>query len=376
VDADLVEQRDCPPPRLRLRGRLPHGPRHGLFPGTLLKLPEGATYTVSAGDTIESVADQHGISPADLTGLNDRVLGDIAADEEIPFERSLDLPTGARAIVNPGDTTALIAQRFGVEEAALLAANNIQAGGNGLPRELELPGGAAYAIQRGDSVRTVVGQFIGNVSAEAVAELNEVGPEEILGSEVVLRLPPVDGYEVRGQTLAEVAEDFSNVEPEELAAANDLEPDEAIRIGTALRLPESAWGTAPPDTRNPGTACVQYAIPQAVFEQLPGVGEPAAPVERPETPSTDVLIKGINNDWVVVADGQEQPPNRGVVLIPRGTVVRFEGVSAVHTINLNGTKEGEDLRIGETRELTFNSPGTFVITCDYHPSMLANIFVE
>ncbi|HEY4668146.1 MAG TPA: LysM peptidoglycan-binding domain-containing protein [Tepidiformaceae bacterium] len=347
----------------------------GLLPGTLLELPDGATYTVTAGDTIQSIAEQHGITPAQLTGLNESVLGDLEADAEIPFERTLVLPEGTRAVVGPTDTLALIATRFNVEESELTQLNNVQ-GGNGLPAELELPDGTAYTVQPGDSARTLVDRVVTGVTAEELARQNQVGVEEILGSDVVLKLPKINEYKVQGQSLEDLAQNYSNVSPEALAEANEIDPEAPVRVGTALHLPETAWGTAPPDTRNPGTACVQHAVPPAVFEQLPGVGEPAAPVERPATASTEVVIEGKDNDWILTADGVAQPANKGVVLIPRGTTIQFVGVSAIHTITVNREKEGDDLRPGQTRDLTFDTAGTFVITCDYHPPMLANIFVE
>jgi plastocyanin len=89
-----------------------------------------------------------------------------------------------------------------------------------------------------------------------------------------------------------------------------------------------------------------------------------------------VVIEGKDNDWILTADGVAQPANKGVVLIPRGTTIQFVGVSAIHTVTINKQKEGDDLRPGQTRDLTFDTAGTFVITCDYHPPMLANIFVE
>jgi len=48
----------------------------------------------------------------------------------------------------------------------------------------------------------------------------------------------------------------------------------------------------------------------------------------------------------------------------------------IHTITVNGTKDGGDLKGTDTRTLTFNNAGTFKITCDYHPAMLATIFVQ
>ncbi|MDW8047938.1 MAG: LysM peptidoglycan-binding domain-containing protein [Chloroflexota bacterium] len=189
-------------------------------------------------------------------------------------------------------------------------------------------------------------------------------------------------YVVQGQSLADVAQGFGNVTAQSLAAANGIsDPNTVVAIGTQLKLPEDAYGTAPPDSRNPGTACVKYAVPNSVFETLPGVGTPQAAPEPPAEFSTNVEVHATNKtpgyEWTVIADGQEQTPNEGKVKIRPGTEVRFVNEAGLHTVTVNGNKVAADIAApGDTRTYVFENTGDFKLTCDYHPAMLAWIFVR
>jgi LysM repeat protein/mono/diheme cytochrome c family protein len=351
----------------------------GIFPGDTLTLPEGATYTIRAGDTLTIIAEQHGLTPSAIQSLNSGVLGGLGPEEPLPFERTLGLPSGATAKVGEGDTTATIATRFEVTEAALLSANGLQPGAAiaGRP-DLNLPAGAQFKISSGDTARSVAARYVGGATAEQLASANNVGPDDVLVPEIVLQLPRVERYVVAGQTLEELARGYSNVTAESLAEANNIPATAVLRVGQSLRLPEDAWGTAPPDTRNAGTACVQHAVPASVYQTLPGVGTPAAQptTAAPTTVSTTVTITAHANDWTFTADGQAQPPNAGSVLVARGTAINFDNPEGLHTITLNGRKDGADFRQGDTRTVTFNEAGAFKLTCDYHPAMLGTITVQ
>jgi plastocyanin len=172
-----------------------------------------------------------------------------------------------------------------------------------------------------------------------------------------------------------VAEGYGNVTAESLAEANNLEsPELILRVGESLALPEDAYGTAPPDALNPGTACLEYTVPASVFDEI--INGAAATPTPPAEVSNQVTIEANANDWVVNADGQTSAPNEGVVSVRRGTRISFGSKVGLHTVTLNGEQEGDDINAGESIEVTFDEPGQFKITCDYHPDMLAWVFVE
>lgn len=356
-------------------------PLPGLFPGDKLALPDGAGYVVKAGDSLESVATQHSLATSSLVSANNKLLGAIT-DQKAPldYERKLKLASNAVYIVSAGQTVGVIATRHGVKAEDLLKANP------GLTAEappaegqaLTLPSGALYVVQSGDTLASIAAAH--RMDVGELASLNGLQPNEPIGPEVVLQLPKVGSYVVDGQNLEDLAKAYSNVTAAGLAQANGIGEKNIIAIGSSLKLPADAWGPAPPDTKNPGTACVQHTVPASVFQTLPGVGTPVAEPTAPATVSKDVKIDAhtetTGNDWVVTADGVAQPKNEGAVLVAKGTAVLFDGVSGLHTITLAGKKDNGDLKQGDKRTITFNDTGKFKITCDYHPDMIAYVFVQ
>jgi plastocyanin len=78
----------------------------------------------------------------------------------------------------------------------------------------------------------------------------------------------------------------------------------------------------------------------------------------------------------LTADNTAQAPNKGVALVAKGIQIGFSAAVGLHTITINGEKQGADFKAGDTRQITFNTTGEFKITCDYHPDMFATVFVQ
>lgn len=350
-------------------------PRAGLFPGETLRLPEGATYIIAAGGTPASIAAQHGIAVADLRNLNPDVFRGVNDTDELEHRRQLSLPNLVY-IAREGETLQEIAEIHGITDVAALATlNNLDPAAPVVNpgQQIRLPSGTRYIVGLADTWQSVAASHA--TTPAELARANNADPATPLSQDVIIRLPKIERYTVKGQTLEEVAAGFANVTAATLAEANGLAPNSIVAIGTTLKLPDSAWGTAPPDAINNGTACVQYAIPQAVFETLPGLGTPVT-IEKPTEFSTQVTIEAHASDWTVVADGQRKTPNQGGVLVRVGTTITFTSVVGLHNIVFNGEVQGADIRQGDTRQITMNTPGEFKVTCDYHPPMLAYIWVE
>jgi plastocyanin len=59
-----------------------------------------------------------------------------------------------------------------------------------------------------------------------------------------------------------------------------------------------------------------------------------------------------------------------------GTTITFVNDDEVpHTVTVNGTTEGE-LAAGDSIDVTFDAPGEYQITCDFHPDMSATVIVS
>lgn len=349
----------------------------GLYPGAELQLPGGAVYVVRPGDTAEIIAEQHtGLDARALLRLNADVVGTTDTAAELPSVATLRLPDNAVYIVQAGDTQAFIEDIHGLEDGALDGAD-ITPG-----TTVSLPPDSVYQVQAEDTLAHAAA--IHGITEAELAGLNDLEPGTPIRPEVVLALPEGASYIVQGQSLEDIRATLGGVTAADIGEAQEppVPADHVYAIGTQLVMPPDAYGSAPPDARNPGTACVEHAVPASVFESIigGGGGGSGAP-EPPEEFSDEVVIQATQTvpefDWIVIADGTEQAPNEGVVKIAPGTTVTFENVAGFHTITINGTKEGEDIGPQpETREVTFSEPGEFKITCDYHPAMLAWVFVE
>ena len=349
----------------------------GLFPGDKLKLPQGATYAVSSGDTLDAIAKRHNLSASAISALNPDTLRNVDSTKPLDAERKLTLPPGTGVVVQDGQTLGVVASQHGLTLDVLAKENSLDAAAIVKTGDkLKLPANTPYTIQTGDTLALVAAEH--GISPADLANANKLQPTDNISPAVVLVLPPVNEYDVKGDSLDAIAKTYSNVTADSLAKANGVQATSVLRIGQVLKLPADTWGSAPPDAKNPGTACVQHAVPDSSFATLPGVGTPKAEVAvvAPTTVSKDVKIDAHANDWTVTADGTAQPANKGVVTVAKGTSVGFSSVAGLHTITNNGTKDGDDLRAGQSRTLTFPTAGQFKITCDYHPAMLANIFVQ
>jgi LysM repeat protein/plastocyanin/mono/diheme cytochrome c family protein len=346
----------------------------GLFPGAELRLPAGSTYALRAGDTLDAIAALHNTTAGEILNLNRDLASanDPAAELEERF--TLTLPEGAVYIVQDGDTAGLIEEQHHLPKDSLAEADLTPGA------RIVLPEDAVYVVQAEDTL-ALAAQLHG-VDEAALAAANDLAPGTPIRPDVVFQLPDDPAYIVQGQLIPDIVATLGGVTEESLAEAQEppVAVDHVYAVGSNLIMPEDAYGNAPPDAKNPGTACVQHAVNAATFEQII-TGVSAGPPDVPEEFSEDVVIQATQSvpefDWIVIGDGEEQAPNEGAVKIEPGTTVVFENVAGLHTITINGTTEGDDIGpAAETREFTFSEPGEFQITCEYHPAMIAWVFVE
>jgi plastocyanin/LysM repeat protein len=348
----------------------------GLLPGQTLRLPEGAAYRVQAGNTLAGIAEQHGISPAQIRSLNPLFLaiaGDIADDTPLTGERKLRLPDGASYTAQAGDTLVSIADAHDIPELALAEDNGLdEDAAIAEGQTLSLRAGTGYVVQFGDTVLSIASSH--GISESTLRTLNELEAGEEVSTEVWIALPPINSYVVNGADLAEIASGYGNVTAATLGEANGVAPEAVLPIGKTLHFPADSWGAAPSDEINPGTACVEHTVSSSAFNTISGA-DPIV-IDEPNAVSTDVVILANDNDWTVVADGEAGTPNRTGVKVAVGTTVTFENVVGLHNIEVDGQQQGEDFEgVGVTRTFTFDAPGEYRITCSYHPDMLAVVFV-
>lgn len=369
------------------------------------------TTAVVGGDTLSLIARAHGIGPAELAAYNNLpVEGTLKKGSTLKMPPNRALPNGyTYNVYKDNETITKVAEahfvgatiiadlnelhykfsvKRGVATMELLTAEGQPRAGLFPGEQLALPEGAVYLPNPGESI-ALIAEIHGITPEQLIAENRDVlaglEVEEGIPVDITeLKLPKIEGHIVQGQSLADVALTLANATASMLAEANGLNADDVVAIGTSLHIPEDSWGSAPPDQKNNGTACVQWAVPQSVFDTLPGVGTatPAVEPDEPTEVSTQVTIFATQTvpefDWIIEADGVRSESNVGAVKVAAGTDIVFENVAGLHTITINGTADKPDIgpAAGDKRTITFNEPGKFLITCDYHPAMKGWVWVE
>jgi soluble lytic murein transglycosylase-like protein len=123
-----------------------------------------AEYTIQPGDTLSSIARRLGVTVTSLMDANDIEDADlIVVGDRLIIPESAARAGGARYIVRQGETTTVIAQRFGISVDDIVAANGL-ADPNQLSvgQRLILPGDwAPRAASSGEEVRTLLEQAAG-----------------------------------------------------------------------------------------------------------------------------------------------------------------------------------------------------------------------
>ncbi|MCA9830648.1 MAG: LysM peptidoglycan-binding domain-containing protein [Dehalococcoidia bacterium] len=368
----------------------------------------GETSLVVGGDTLGIIAQSHGIGIREILGLNPSI-----TDPEAFLEKGtrVNLPAtnGAKAqvyeIKRDRENVAKIndSQFIGAMILAdfnripydvnfkkgtfTIGANpDLSEAGIGLypGARLQLPAGTVYVVRHGDTVQSIADLHdvltgpLANLN-RALLTSNDIAAEIAIpeGERLVFALPEGAGYIVQGQTLDDIRRTLGGVSLDQLAEAQTppVAGDHIYAVGTTLHTPPEAYGSTPPDATNPGTACVEHAVTAGAFETIFGGG--GAP-EIPSEISEDVKITSGANDWTVVADGATSDQNKGIVKIAKDAKILFENLAGFHTITINGVTEVAEFgpQAGVTFEWTFNEAGEFKITCDFHPDMLAWVYVE
>ena len=83
----------------------------------------------------------------------------------------------------------------------------------------------------------------------------------------------------------------------------------------------------------------------------------------PAADARPVIIRGIGERW-----------SPTTVSVPRGTVVKWRGVSKFHDLRAYGRNWSLDVQlpVGVTVQRRFHSTGTFLFRCTYHSTLIGN----
>jgi murein DD-endopeptidase MepM/ murein hydrolase activator NlpD len=240
----------------------------------------------------------------------------VTGDRPTPDARGvISYPTYQVAVGQRGDTVATVAQRVGVDAAAL-------ASFNGLQPNTPINQGEVLALPSRAGPGTVIatGPAAGpglDVTAIATTALDRVGP-----SPATAAAPPVTGtpdatrHQVkRGETAFSIARTY-NVSARALAEWNGLGPDLAVREGQYLLIP-TATGAPPAAAGTTVTAPgagTPTPVPPSSAEPLPDEDTPpAGQVTAGEVPNTPES-PDLGDDRTAASATQMTLPAQGAII--------------------------------------------------------------
>ncbi|WP_066897275.1 LysM peptidoglycan-binding domain-containing protein [Mycolicibacterium houstonense] len=255
-----------------------------------------ARYVVHSGDTLGAIATRFAVSLAGLVSVNPQLADPnrIFPGQVITIPGSFPAP-GPDYVVRSGDTLGAIASRFAVSVTGLVLANPQIADPNRIfvGQVITVPGsspapGPEYVVQPGDSLASIAGRFGVNLGAVKSANPQISDPNRIFAGQVIT-VPgsspaPGPGYVVqRGDTLTAIAarfglrlSDLEDANPQ-IIDANRIFAGQIITVASpAAFVRQNIWTLDQIDHWHPTIHAyargVQVLIDRAAADQLDPIG--------------------------------------------------------------------------------------------------------
>lgn len=148
----------------------------------------GNTYTVKSGDSLWKIANQYGITVNELKSLNDLTSDILSIGQvlKIPSSSSSN-SSGSTYTVKAGDSLWNIANKYGITVDELKNLNNLTSNTLSIGQILKVPnGGNTYTVKSGDSLWSIANRY--GTTVDTLKSLNGL-TSNTLSIGQVLRLP-------------------------------------------------------------------------------------------------------------------------------------------------------------------------------------------
>ena len=274
-----------------------------ISPGQEILIPpiEGVVADVQPNETLAQIAERFGVDVADVAQANALP---VQAEATVPYER----------IVVPGMETA--ERALGTAPRRHGTTVQLAARAEGDPGFTAKPSGLTYEVQDGDTVAQLATQF--GVSVWTILTANNLGAADLIQPGMELKVLPVNGVEHEiqpGESLSDIAA-FYKVDLGPLVDFNSIGDPDNLTVGSKLTIPGAERGqpsfslaqigapattaavTAPSGSANVATTqrpAAQSALAQA---KPPGAAQVAAKpggatqaAAKPQAPTTQTAAK-------------------------------------------------------------------------------------
>jgi len=273
------------------------------------------TYTVQAGDTIESIAVTFGLPVTAVLALNGLHVN--SALHEGQVLKLTTAPTKQRAlapprvslsqyVIQPGDTIASVAERFGISENSLKEANELDESGSLIAGEvLRIPGTRQVTAPR---------------AIPAIQAANAASQSRVVWA----HLQSGSGQDVSGSSaqLASVSDDAPNASDADAELATEAIDPLTVDIPAApkLRVVKPPPPPPPPPVAAPAAPKASSSSSSSSSSSRSGSSSSSAPAPAPRQPATGNVVQ-LRHDWqreharIVIRVGRDLGvPDYGIVI--------------------------------------------------------------
>ncbi|HVB97341.1 MAG TPA: LysM peptidoglycan-binding domain-containing protein [Chloroflexota bacterium] len=300
------------------------------------------TYSVTAGDTLSSIAEHFGVSADSIAAAS----GIANSQDSLQINQKLTIPpvTGALHVVQSGDTLEGIAARYSVDPSTISRANGLQDPFTlQIGKTLVIPNGklpdstttapaatpapaptqSSYTVQEGDSISSIATSF--GVDLRSIIDANGLTEPYLLqpGQQIVIPgasqpapaatpapatptpapAPPQQRktYIVQaGDTLSNIAQAFG-VDLSRIAGANSISDPSALQPGQHIVIPgvndSTTASSQPVHAPAPAPAVAQVAaVSHAAVARVAVIAKPAPAPKPAPKPATSG-----GSGWNIVA---------------------------------------------------------------------------
>lgn len=146
------------------------------------------TYTVKSGDSLWKIANQYGLTVAELKSLNELTSDNLSVGQVLKVSNSGGTSGSTNTYtVKAGDSLWNIANKYGITVNELKSLNNLTSNNLSIGQVLKVPsGGNTYTVQSGDSLWSIANRY--GITVNELKNLNGLTSNTLMIGQV-LNLP-------------------------------------------------------------------------------------------------------------------------------------------------------------------------------------------